>query len=273
MGWNEIKRSPFKKVNDERYHITLIVRCSKIRTPNTYTNSSVPVPLFGTRQSLANLNLYIWGTHTLHPMTDIEYIRNLRTPSTEDPLRLLMSACFTGIVCGFDNQAYADYPTIIQLLKYDKIKVSRFCPEDFSFGTPRRLCDIHGGDGFDVLNGKAKVLTEEGDDWTAGMIEGAKKMLEVAQKNNVELCVLMDVSAACGSQVIYEGMRRAENPVYQVGAGVAAALLIRNGYKVISQRDYASMEALYHKLNPAHTVNPDAIDHLQHPWCKEHFGI
>jgi hypothetical protein len=30
------------------------------------------------------------------------------------------------------------------------VQVFNFCPEDFSFGTPRALCNIHGGDGFDV---------------------------------------------------------------------------------------------------------------------------
>ncbi|MCB0699504.1 MAG: DUF523 domain-containing protein [Chitinophagales bacterium] len=199
-------------------------------------------------------------------MTDTEYIRNLRTPTADDPLRILMSACFTGVVCGFDNQAYTGYPTIVKLLQYDNIKVSKFCPEDYSFGTPRALCDIHGGDGYDVLDGKARVLTEEGVDWTDGMIKGAANMLAIAQKNDVELAVLMDVSAACGSQVIYNGPRRAEQPVHQIGAGVAAAMLIRNGIKVISQRDYASLEILYSKLDPQHNINNDAVDHLNSEW-------
>ena len=204
-------------------------------------------------------------------MTDIEYIHNLRTPTIDNPLRILVSACFTGVICGFDNQAYTDYPTMIKLFKYDNIKLSRFCPEDFSFGTPRRLCDIHDGDGFDVLDGKAKVLTEEGNDWTEGMIAASEKMLEVAQKNDVELAVLMDVSAACGSQVIYKGRRTADNPVHQIGAGVAAAQLIRNGIKVISQRDYASLEALYHKLDPTHQIDETLVDHLDSEWVVQHF--
>lgn len=207
-------------------------------------------------------------------MTDKAYMRNLRTPTTEDPLRILISACMTGIACGYDGDDYADnYPTIIKLLKYDNIRVSRFCPEDYSYGTPRPLSDIHGGDGMDVLDGKARVLTSDGEDWTEGMIKASEKMLEVAQEHDIELAVMMDVSAACGSQVIYNGDRTMDNPTYQIGAGVAAAQLIRNGFKVISQRDYASLEILYAKLDPIHIPDTEAIDHLQHPWCKEYFNI
>ncbi len=47
----------------------------------------------------------------------------------------------------------------------NNVKAVTFCPEDYSFGTPRSLPDIHGGNGFDVLDGKARVLTDKGEDW------------------------------------------------------------------------------------------------------------
>jgi hypothetical protein len=83
----------------------------------------------------------------------------------------------------------------------------------------------------------------------------------------------MDISAACGSQVIYDGNRFAANKVYQIGAGVCAAQLIRNGFKVISQRDYASLEIVYQKLNPAHIQNTALIDHHETEWYKQYFKI
>lgn len=61
-------------------------------------------------------------------------------------------------------------------------------------------------------------------------------MLEIAKRENIELAVMMDASAACGSQVIYDGNRFSENKIYQIGAGVSAAQLMRSGFKVISQR-------------------------------------
>jgi uncharacterized protein YbbK (DUF523 family) len=206
-------------------------------------------------------------------MTDKLYLQQLRTPTKENPLRILMSACLTGITCGYDGTANGEYPSALKLLHYDTVQLIRFCPEDYSFGSPREMCDIYGGTGFDVLDGKAKVLTETGIDWTQGMIKASEKMLQIAQNEQVELAVLMDISAACGSQVIYDGNRFAENKVYQVGAGVSAAQLIRNGIKVISQRDYASLEILYSKIDPLHVVDQNKKDHHEIEWYKSYFNI
>ena len=138
-------------------------------------------------------------------MPDKEFLRQLRIPTTESPLRILVSACLIGVKCGFDGGNYGDYPSVLRLLNYKNVKLIQFCPEDFSFGTPRDMCDIHGGDGFDVLEGRAKVLTSSGTDWTEGMIKASEKMLQVAQDNEIELAIMMDVSAACGNHVIYDG--------------------------------------------------------------------
>ncbi len=205
-------------------------------------------------------------------MTDRVYLENLRTPTKEEPLRVLVSACLTGILCGYDGSANGEYPSVLKLLQYETVRLTRFCPEEISFGSPREMCDIHGGTGMDVLDGKAKVLTESGIDWTEGMVRASEKMLEVAEREKIELAVMMDISAACGSQVIYDGNRFAENKKYQVGAGVAAAQLMRAGFNVISQRDFASLELLYAKLDPGHVINTEAKDHHEHEWYKSYFG-
>ncbi|MFI5204949.1 MAG: DUF523 domain-containing protein [Flavobacteriales bacterium] len=205
-------------------------------------------------------------------MTDKEHLKHLRNPTKENPLRILMSACLTGLSCGYDGSNYGEYPGAAKLLKYSNVKITGFCPEDFSFGTPREMCDIHGGTGIDVLNGKAKVLTETGVDWTEGMIRASEKMLEVAVREKIELAVMMDISAACGSQVIYDGNRFAENKKYQIGAGVCAAQLMRNGFKVISQRDFASLEILYSRIDPNHVINKNAKDHNEHEWYISYFS-
>ncbi|QEE50951.1 DUF523 domain-containing protein [Flavobacterium alkalisoli] len=206
-------------------------------------------------------------------MTDLNYIKSLRVPTIENPLRILMSACLKGIKCGYDGTANGEYPSALKVLQYDTVKVSSFCPEEYSFGSPREMCDIHGGTGMDVLNGKAKVLTDSGKDWSEGMIKASEKMLEIAKAEDIELAILMDVSAACGSQVIYDGNRFAENKIYQIGMGVCAAQLMRNGFKVISQRDYASLEIVYSKIDSAHTIKTDAKDHHGIDWYKEYFNV
>lgn len=206
-------------------------------------------------------------------MTDRNYIRELRVPTIDNPLRILMSACLVGVTCGYDGTANGTYPSALKLLKMDTLNIFRFCPEEYSFGSPREMCDIHGGDGYDVLEGTARVLTETGKDWTEGMIAASVRMLEIAQKEEIELAVLMDVSAACGSQVVYSGNRFAENKIYQIGAGVCAAQLMNHGYKVISQRDFASLELLYAKADTKHMIDEQAIDHNEIPWYKSYFGV
>jgi len=206
-------------------------------------------------------------------MTDKEHLKNLRVPTQEEPLRILMSACLAGVTCGFDGSANGEYPSALKLLNYNTVKSIKFCPEDYSFGTPREMCDIYGGTGKDVLEGKAKVLSESGKDWTEGMISASEKMLEIAQREQIEIAVMMDVSAACGSQVIYNGNRYNENKVYQIGVGVCAAQLIKHGFKVISQRDFASLELLYSKLDAQHQINKKAKDHHEIDWYKEYFKI
>lgn len=206
-------------------------------------------------------------------MTDKDYLQSLRIPDSAEPLRIMISACLSGVMCGYDGSAYGSYPSVLKLLEYDNVRLVKFCPEEYSFGTPREMCDIYGGTGMDVLEGRAKVLTESGIDWTEGMIKASEKMLEIALEQNVELAILMDVSAACGSQVIYDGNRFAESKIYQIGAGVCGAQLISNGIKVISQRDYASLEILYSKLDPFHKINEAALDHHENSWYKEYFTL
>ncbi|MCB9235053.1 MAG: DUF523 domain-containing protein [Bacteroidia bacterium] len=204
-------------------------------------------------------------------MPDKEYIRQLRVPTPEDPLRILVSACLVGVKCGVEGDNYGDYPSVLRLLDYPNVKLISFCPEDFSFGTPREMCDIYCGDGLDVLEGRAKVLTTTGRDWSEGMIRASEKMLEIARHNRIELAVMMDISAACGNHVIYDGNRYAEDRKYQIGMGVCGAQLTRAGFKIISWREYESLEILYSRIDPSHVIDPQARDFDQHEWYVGYF--
>lgn len=204
-------------------------------------------------------------------MTDKEYLKSLRTPTENDPLRVLISSCLVGILCGTDGSSYGNYPQVKSLASYSNVEVVSFCPENFSFGTPREIPDIVGGSGADVIDGNAIVITETGKNITKGMIEAAKKMLEIAELNKIELAIMMDVSAACGSQVIYKGHRLSKNPEYQIGMGVCAEMIKRNGFKIISQRDYKSLDILMSKIDPNYVSDNSAIDHDQTEWYKKYF--
>lgn len=197
----------------------------------------------------------------------------MRTPTVADPLRVLVSGCLTGLPCGVDGDDYGLGKSIPDLLALPTMAVFAFCPEDHGLGTPRTMPDIHGGDGRDVLAGRARVLDPTGRDLTEGMLRGARAMLEHAQKHRVELAILTDMSAACGTQVISDGDRAIQPRKYQRGVGVAAALLLENGVTVVSQRDFQTLGRLRAKLDAGFTPDPNARDHHEHPWTLEYFKI
>ncbi|MEO0468315.1 MAG: 2-thiouracil desulfurase family protein [Bacteroidota bacterium] len=205
-------------------------------------------------------------------MTDKTYLHNLRIPTSDDPLRILTSACLMGTLCGADGSSYGSYPHMLEIAANPLVQITSFCPEDHVFGTPREIPDIEGGHGADVLDQKAKVVMTYGKDVSQEMVAAAHQMLKVAQQQQVELAIMMDVSAACGSQVIYKGHRTAPNPAYQIGMGVCAALLKRHGIQIISQRDFFSLEILLSKIDPNHTINQAALDHDQTEWYQTYFG-
>jgi uncharacterized protein YbbK (DUF523 family) len=204
----------------------------------------------------------------LPTLTDIE-----RWPqfTPERPLRVLVSACITGVLCGSDGTAYgAPYPHTAQLLAFSNVVPVPFCPEDFALGTPREIPDIHGGNGFDVLDGNARVVTSAGSDCTDAMIEAAKAMLAIAQREQVRLALLLDISAACGSQVIYLGDR--SFGLYQRGQGVCAALLTRHRIPIVSPRDLKTFGAIVHHLDPSVVPAPSSLDHHESEWYRSYFG-
>lgn len=193
--------------------------------------------------------------------------------TAESPCRILFSACLLGELCGVDGSSNGDYPWVKHLGSLPNVRPVRFCPEHFSFGTPRTTPDIHHGDGFKVLEGKAKVLDEFGTDLTQGMIQGAHEMLRVAKENNIHFAIMMDMSGACGSQVISDGSRFVTDRKFQVGAGVAAALLMKNNFIVVSQRDFKTLEFIHHKLSPAHEIKTEALDHHETDWYQKYFKV
>lgn len=201
-----------------------------------------------------------------------EFFASLPDPSPEQPLKILVSGCLGGLHCVYDGTRFGSSP-LADILASPNVQPVFFCPEDFAMGTPRELSNLHGGNGFDVLDGKAQVLTESGNDWTEGMIKAATAMLDLAQRTPVHLAILLDISAACGSQVIYDGHRTGEERLYQRGPGICAAMLIRNGIPVLSQRDYATLELLKQKIDSTYTADPQARDHHETDWYKEHFNV
>jgi uncharacterized protein YbbK (DUF523 family) len=201
-----------------------------------------------------------------------EGVGAVRIPTSLDPLRVLVSGCIAGMPCGTDGTDYGLGGVLRPLLSLPTVKTTAFCPEHHGIGTPRSTPDIHGGDGYDVLDGRARVLDEQGIDLTEKMIVGARAMLADAQANRIELAILTDMSAACGSQVISSGCRLVSERRYRVGVGVATALLVRNGFFVVSQRDYRTLGGIRALLDPTFQLDPTATDHHETSWYRRYFG-
>ena len=143
-------------------------------------------------------------------------------PTADKPLVVLMSACLGGVGCGVDGSTNGDHTSLRSWLYRPEVRIVKFCPEDFSFGTPHMTPDSLGGNGFDE-----------------GMVKAAFEMRDRALRESVELAILMDMSGACGSSVTYLGSRFSAKKIYRQGPGVAA--LMRAGIAVISQRDDRSL--------------------------------
>lgn len=192
-------------------------------------------------------------------------------PTVDHPLVIMLSACLGGVGCGVDGGTNGDHASLRSWLTRPEVRLVMFCPEDFSFGTPRMTPDNHGGNGFDVLDGKARSVAEDGTDWTTGMVKAALAMRDHALREQVDLAILMDISGACGSTVTYLGPRFAKHKLYQQGPGVAAAALIRAGIPVISERDDRSLRMLRDLLDGTHTLT-DERDHWEKEWYQTYFA-
>jgi uncharacterized protein YbbK (DUF523 family) len=199
-----------------------------------------------------------------------ELIAALREPTGSEPWRILVSGCLAGWTCGVDGTDNGVGACLAELIALPTVSLLPFCPEQHALGTPRATPDIHGGDGFDVLAGRAKVLDEHGADLTDGMLAGARAMLAFARASHAELAILTDMSAACGSQIISNGSRSAIDRRYRKGVGLATALLLDAGIPVVSQRDFHTLALLRARLEPGYVPPPDLRDHHEHAWTALH---
>ncbi|MEU8698775.1 DUF523 domain-containing protein [Streptomyces sp. NPDC048680] len=140
---------------------------------------------------------------------------------------VLVSACLQGVPCRFDGRGKASAEMAAAI--GDRRAVS-FCPEVAAgLPTPRRPAEIVGGDGHDVLDGRARVVDDTGHDVTEAFLDGAGRALEAARRTGCTEALLMARSPSCGRGKVYDGTFAGE---LREGDGVTAALLERHGITV-----------------------------------------
>lgn len=147
---------------------------------------------------------------------------------------ILVSSCLAGLEVRY-NGTHSLNNKVMKLIK--EKKAFTVCPELLGgFSTPREPAEIIGGNGEDVLDGKAKVIEKSGRDVTELYIKGAYITLKKAIDVNATVVVLKEYSPSCGSSMIYNGEFIGE---IIAGNGVTAALLKRNGLQVISEKQFS----------------------------------
>jgi len=139
----------------------------------------------------------------------------------------LVSACLVGVNCNFKAQNWLNPKLREEFLKGTLFPV---CPEVLGgLPVPRVPAEIIGGDGADVLLGKAKVVNIDGIDVSEQFIRGAYMVLQIAQSAGAKEALLTEKSPSCGSGIIFDGTFTDK---LKAGDGVTTALLKKNGIKV-----------------------------------------
>ncbi len=137
---------------------------------------------------------------------------------------IMVSACLLGVPCRYDGKdafcaGLMDFVSSFQVIP--------FCPEQLGgLSTPRSPARIWGGDGRDVLAGRAKLVNALDEDVTEAFRNGAEEALALALPAENSLAIMKDKSPSCGLRTPY--CETATGP----GIGVTAALFESRGIRV-----------------------------------------
>ena len=145
---------------------------------------------------------------------------------------ILISSCLIG-----DNVRYDGGNQLNVRLKINRQRKSYSRMSRITCGLliPREPAEIIGGDGFDVWNDAAKVVTISNKDVTDDYKHGAIVTLKILKNINVIQSYFKTNSPSCGPQEIYDGNFTGNK---KKGVGVATALLINEGIKVYDENTF-----------------------------------
>ncbi len=147
----------------------------------------------------------------------------------------LISACLVGINCKYDGENNLTNLDPEILKEYKQGELIPVCPEQLGgLKTPRTPAQIQNASGEDVLDGRAKILTEKGTDLTEQFVKGAEEVLKIAKALNIKEAILKQRSPSCGCGQINDG---SFTKTVKSGDGITTALLKRNGINVTTEED------------------------------------
>lgn len=144
---------------------------------------------------------------------------------------ILVSACLLGLPTRYDGQSKRSQ-AVFDYLQREGLTPVPVCPEQLAgMTTPRDRVFFAAGDGQAVLDGCGSVMSACGQAMNALFCRGAALSLQVARLAGCRSALLKEHSPSCG---VHEIDRNGERVA---GAGVTAAMLIREGLNVFSERD------------------------------------
>ncbi len=168
--------------------------------------------------------------------------------------------CLLGITCPYDGK-----PAKKQLDDQVKMRIPKtglrlipICPEQLAgLPTPRKPVEIMGGDGNDVIDNKARVVSRDGEDFTEQFRMGAEIVFSIAKLFDARQMITQKRSPSCSSEGIYDGTF---DHVLRDGKGVCAAFLEKNGIGVVDIDDiYDHFEELMNfEKPPDQFLTPDS---------------
>jgi uncharacterized protein YbbK (DUF523 family) len=143
-----------------------------------------------------------------------------------DPrLPVLVSACLLGRACRYDGR-HNRVSALERELDAQGERAVPFCPEEHGgLGTPRPAAWLEAS-AADVLDGRARVVTDAGVDVTPQFRAGAEGALAACRAHGIAKAYLKERSPSCGCRNTHVA------GALVAGPGITAELLARNGVRV-----------------------------------------
>lgn len=151
--------------------------------------------------------------------------------------KILVSGCLFGWRCRYDGEAVPCAAPLFLVWKAQG-RLIPFCPEVWGgLPTPRTPAQRTGG----------LVRTRAGADVTAFYEKGAREAVRLARAHEAVCAIFKESSPSCGTHAVYDGTFTG---VKVPGQGMAAAALVRAGFRVFSEQQ---TEEVAHLLARAET--------------------
>ena len=147
-------------------------------------------------------------------------------------MRIMVSSCLCGVCCKYNGESNYCKALMTLLSAHEVIGV---CPEVMGgLPTPRVCAEIKD----------ERVWTKDGRDVSVPLQTGAKRALDIALKENVDLVILQSRSPSCGKGQRYSG--NFDGTLVE-GNGIFAQMLIDHGILVMDVNEALISERLHDK--------------------------